>query len=242
MAQTDRLSGDAEGVGRRRRTRHARRDPARGDGRGVRALPGRSRRPPSATTRSSWRRSCRGRATSRSRSWATARATSCTSSSATARCSCATRRWSRWRPRPSLDDALRQRILADAVTLARAAAYENAGTVEFLVDPESGRALLHRMQSAHPGRAHDHRAGHGTGPRRSAVPDRRGRLARRDRPRRPEGRRTARAASRSRRASWRKAPARSPPIASRPVRACGSMPAAISGWRRRRSSIPCWPR
>jgi acetyl/propionyl-CoA carboxylase alpha subunit/acetyl-CoA carboxylase carboxyltransferase component len=42
-------------------------------------------------------------------------------------------------PAPGLDDALRQRILADAVTLARAARYENAGTVEFLVDPESGR-------------------------------------------------------------------------------------------------------
>src|SRR6185437_1732591 len=42
-------------------------------------------------------------------------------------------------PAPGLDAALRQRILADAVTLARAAAYENAGTVEFLVDPESGK-------------------------------------------------------------------------------------------------------
>jgi acetyl/propionyl-CoA carboxylase alpha subunit/acetyl-CoA carboxylase carboxyltransferase component len=42
-------------------------------------------------------------------------------------------------PAPNLDPALRQRILADAVTLARAAAYENAGTVEFLVDPASGR-------------------------------------------------------------------------------------------------------
>jgi acetyl/propionyl-CoA carboxylase alpha subunit/acetyl-CoA carboxylase carboxyltransferase component len=42
-------------------------------------------------------------------------------------------------PAPGLDAALRQRILANAVTLARAAAYENAGTVEFLVDPESGR-------------------------------------------------------------------------------------------------------
>ena len=103
-------------------------------------------------------------------------------------------------------------------------------------------ALLHRVQSAHPGRAHDHRAGHGTGPRRGAVPDRRRRLARRrsaSPTRRPSD---ARAGSRSRRGSWRKAPARSPPIASRPVRACGSMPAAISGWRRRRSSIPCWPR
>jgi acetyl/propionyl-CoA carboxylase alpha subunit/acetyl-CoA carboxylase carboxyltransferase component len=41
-------------------------------------------------------------------------------------------------PAPNLDDGLRQRILADAVKLARAARYENAGTVEFLVDPESG--------------------------------------------------------------------------------------------------------
>ena len=41
-------------------------------------------------------------------------------------------------PAPNLDDGLRQRILADAVKLARAARYENAGTVEFLVNPETG--------------------------------------------------------------------------------------------------------
>src|SRR5262245_12065623 len=41
-------------------------------------------------------------------------------------------------PAPNLDKALRQRILDDAVKLARAAAYENAGTVEFLVNPETG--------------------------------------------------------------------------------------------------------
>ncbi|MPZ30597.1 MAG: ATP-grasp domain-containing protein [Rhodospirillales bacterium] len=41
-------------------------------------------------------------------------------------------------PAPNLDEGLRQRILADAVKLARAARYENAGTVEFLVDPETG--------------------------------------------------------------------------------------------------------
>ncbi len=41
-------------------------------------------------------------------------------------------------PAPNLDEGLRQRILADAVTLARAARYENAGTVEFLVNPETG--------------------------------------------------------------------------------------------------------
>lgn len=42
-------------------------------------------------------------------------------------------------PAPNLDKALRDRILADATKLARAARYENAGTVEFLVDVDSGR-------------------------------------------------------------------------------------------------------
>ena len=40
-------------------------------------------------------------------------------------------------PAPGLDDALRQRILEDAIKLAQAARYVNAGTVEFLVEPES---------------------------------------------------------------------------------------------------------
>src|SRR6185312_7421078 len=41
-------------------------------------------------------------------------------------------------PAPGLDAALRGQILADAVKLARAAGYVNAGTVEFLVTPETG--------------------------------------------------------------------------------------------------------
>ncbi len=41
-------------------------------------------------------------------------------------------------PAPNLDPALRARILADAIRLVRAANYVNAGTVEFLVTPESG--------------------------------------------------------------------------------------------------------
>ena len=41
-------------------------------------------------------------------------------------------------PAPGLDDALRGRILADAIKLAQAADYVNAGTVEFLVSPETG--------------------------------------------------------------------------------------------------------
>ena len=41
--EIDRLPGDAEGLGRRRRARHARGDEARGDGRRLRALPERGR-------------------------------------------------------------------------------------------------------------------------------------------------------------------------------------------------------
>jgi acetyl/propionyl-CoA carboxylase alpha subunit/acetyl-CoA carboxylase carboxyltransferase component len=41
-------------------------------------------------------------------------------------------------PARNLTPALRERILDDALTLAKAANYQNAGTVEFLVDPESG--------------------------------------------------------------------------------------------------------
>ena len=40
-------------------------------------------------------------------------------------------------PAPNLDAALRQRILGDAIKLARAAEYLNAGTAEFLVNPET---------------------------------------------------------------------------------------------------------
>src|SRR5438876_5877970 len=40
-------------------------------------------------------------------------------------------------PAPELDAGLRERILTDAVKLARAAEYVNAGTVEFLVSPET---------------------------------------------------------------------------------------------------------
>ncbi|MDE0053668.1 MAG: ATP-grasp domain-containing protein, partial [Gammaproteobacteria bacterium] len=41
-------------------------------------------------------------------------------------------------PAPALDDSLRNKLLGDAVRLARAAGYVNAGTVEFLVVPETG--------------------------------------------------------------------------------------------------------
>ncbi|MCY3795447.1 MAG: ATP-grasp domain-containing protein, partial [Gammaproteobacteria bacterium] len=41
-------------------------------------------------------------------------------------------------PAPGLDEALRQRLLSDAIRLAEGADYLNAGTVEFLVAPEVG--------------------------------------------------------------------------------------------------------
>jgi acetyl/propionyl-CoA carboxylase alpha subunit/acetyl-CoA carboxylase carboxyltransferase component len=41
-------------------------------------------------------------------------------------------------PAPGLDEALRKQILADAIKLVSAAEYVNAGTVEFLVSPETG--------------------------------------------------------------------------------------------------------
>ncbi len=41
-------------------------------------------------------------------------------------------------PAPGLDEKMRGRILSDAVKLVRAAAYVNAGTVEFLIVPETG--------------------------------------------------------------------------------------------------------
>jgi acetyl/propionyl-CoA carboxylase alpha subunit/acetyl-CoA carboxylase carboxyltransferase component len=41
-------------------------------------------------------------------------------------------------PAPNLDPGLREKLLRDALALARAAEYANAGTVEFLVTPETG--------------------------------------------------------------------------------------------------------
>jgi len=41
-------------------------------------------------------------------------------------------------PAPNLDPDLRSRLLADATKLARASGYINAGTVEFLISPETG--------------------------------------------------------------------------------------------------------
>ncbi|MCH7567143.1 MAG: pyruvate carboxylase, partial [Nitrospirae bacterium] len=41
-------------------------------------------------------------------------------------------------PAPALEEELRERILSDATKLAHESEYVNAGTVEFLVSPETG--------------------------------------------------------------------------------------------------------
>ena len=62
------------------------------------------------------------------------------------------------RPRP---DAVRERIVRGRRRAWRARSrYDNAGTVEFLYDLDTQRMVLHRDESAHPGRAHRHRSHH----------------------------------------------------------------------------------
>ena len=74
-------------------------------------------------------------------------------------------------PSPSLNDALRGRIIEAAKELAAAANYDNLGTFEFLVDDdargERSGVCLHRGQSAASGRAYRHRGG--ARPRSRAV-------------------------------------------------------------------------
>ena len=45
-------------------------------------------------------------------------------------------------PAPNLDEDLRQRILTDAVKIAKHCKYQNAGTAEFLVDPQGRHDLI----------------------------------------------------------------------------------------------------
>ncbi len=89
-------------------------------------------------------------------------------------------------PAPYLDEAQREELCDAALRLARAVGYTHAGTVEFLMDADTGALLLHRGQPAHPGRAHGHRTGHRHRHRQGADPRHRGRAhRRRRRPRRP---------------------------------------------------------
>ena len=108
---------------------------------------------PSVTIGSSSSASSRAVATSRSRSSSMPRGTASTSGSGTARSSVATRRSSRRRPSPGVDEALRARLGEAALTLARAVGYVSAGTCEFLVDDRGRPAFLEmntRLQVEHP--------------------------------------------------------------------------------------------
>ena len=96
-------------------------------------------------------------------------APSAISANASAASSDATRSSSRSPPAPACRRELRARLTADAVRMAAAVRYRNAGTFEFLVDAErstrmpcdagSVRLRLHRGQPAPAGRAHGDRGG-----------------------------------------------------------------------------------
>ncbi len=158
---------------RRRRARHARR--ARSPDARRRGRIGRSGRPRprSVTARCSSSGSSRRRVTSRCRSSPTSTAPSATCSSASARSSVATRRSSRRRRAPAVDDVRRAELCEAAVAAAKAIGYVSAGTVEFVLD--AGRQLLvPRGEHPAPGRAPGHRDGHRPRPRRAPARGRAG--------------------------------------------------------------------
>ena len=102
----------------------------------------------------------RAPSTSKCSSSATSTATWCTCTSAIARCSGGTRRSSKSRPARPRPESHRRACATPRSRIAQEVGYDNAGTVEFLVDLETGRVVLHRGEPAHPGRAHGHRGDH----------------------------------------------------------------------------------
>ena len=78
-------------------------------------------------------------------------------------------------PAAFFDEQQRRELCEQALKIGRAVQYLNAGTVEFLQDADTRQVLLHRSQSAHPGRAHGDRGRHRHRHRASADPHRRGR-------------------------------------------------------------------
>ena len=151
-AERDPVPAVREGGRGRRRPRHA---PGRRPRRTC-ATPSRPAcarpRAPSATRPSSSSRRWSTRATSRCRSSPTAPATSSTSSSATARCSGATRRSSRSRPRRTSTRSSGTGCAPTPSGSPREIGYRNAGTVEFLLDPDGSYVFIEmnpRIQVEH---------------------------------------------------------------------------------------------
>ena len=144
-----------EGGRRRRRSRHAarRRPVAAAGGRGdLHARGGGRVRGPDGVHRAGGRRS---RGTSRCRSWPTPSGLDEGVIHLFERDCSVQRRHQKVieiAPAPHLDPELRDRICADAVRFARQIGYRNAGTVEFLVDPEGRHVFIEmnpRIQVEH---------------------------------------------------------------------------------------------
>ena len=148
-----RVSRHDQGLGRRRREGHARRGRARADlGRGPRGGPARGEGRLRRRFGLSRKISSRTRATWSSRCWPTTTANSSTSSSGSARSSAGTRRSSRRRhPRPSTRGSGRK-MGETAGRSSGSSGYNNAGTVEFLLDKRQ-ELLFSRGQRQAPGRA-----------------------------------------------------------------------------------------
>ena len=157
---SDRLSGDDQGGGRRRRPRHPHR---RHDG-GVRAPVAAGQRRGAGGVRRwrplSSRRSSSRRATSRCRSSATASdAIHCFERE----CSLQRRRQKVWEEAPSrraAADGARAGSARRAVALAEAVNYRGAGTRRISLRRRQPRLLFHRDEHAHPGRASRDRDDH----------------------------------------------------------------------------------
>ena len=120
----------------------------------------------------------RARGTWKCRFSATRTATSCISTSATARCSGAIRRWSSGRRRCSCQDEARARALRGGAQDRSRGALPGGGHGRVPAGRRYRQVLLHRGQSAHPGRAHRHRVRDGGRPGEGADPHRRRRADR----------------------------------------------------------------
>ena len=79
-------------------------------------------------------------------------------------------------PSPALSEKMRRKMGQIVIDAAKAVQYTNAGTVEFLMDPERP-FLLHGGEHPPPGRAPGDRDGHRHRHRQGADPDRGGRAA-----------------------------------------------------------------